>query len=162
MSSPTLLYRVKHGDLRGVVPFLSMPSHPEGNISFFTNTRSIMLFISTPSWPLTTTVYLCKLLYFMYILPTHSPLLHYSSSIITLSWNLKSTSYTGSHRIIELTHPKSIITLCHTSLNRTAISSLAFPSPAQRQWYYLLHTMILLHLLSILPPSRQSIQSFPF
>ena len=32
----------------------------------------IMLFISAPSWPLATLVYLCKLLCLKYMLPTHS------------------------------------------------------------------------------------------
>ena len=47
------------------------------------------------------------------------------------------------HRILELTHPKSITALCHTSFNNTTTLSLALfisPTPAI---HHLLHTMIL-------------------
>ena len=52
------------------------------SISLFTSPRSIMLFISIPSWPFATLVYLCKLLLLKYMLPTHSPLYSQNSTIL--------------------------------------------------------------------------------
>ena len=55
-SLPTWLQGVQHGDLRGLVPFLSLPSHPAHIAAylffFFTKTRSMLLCTSSLSWPL--------------------------------------------------------------------------------------------------------------
>src|SRR5678815_5212423 len=78
-------------------PLTDLTSNTYFNISFFTNTKSIILFTSIPSLPTPTLVYLWILLCLKKVLLTHIPLfteINRLPTILIFSRHPKTTCYT--------------------------------------------------------------------
>ena len=95
MHPPTWFYTVQHlrSERHRPIPLTALTSYTQCSITFFTSTRSIMLFTSTPSKHLATLVNSSAQVKLSHIQPPFSTEMNHASSIIIFSWNSKNTNY---------------------------------------------------------------------
>ena len=94
MLPPTWIYTVQHDDLRGLVPFLSLPSHPTQNATYLFHHHQIYHTFYLHSFlgschPCVLMQTLVLEVCVTYTYPPFSTELHHSSFIIFFTWNFK-------------------------------------------------------------------------